>query len=405
VVEHDAQTIRAADYLIDMGPGGGPHGGHVLAQGAPEDVLHDPASITGRMLSECMTPPKQRRLATSALKLLLCGAFEHNLRGIDVTIPLGCLVAVTGVSGSGKSTLVREVLLRAVRKALGLQTETPGAYRSLEGVNALRRAVEIDQTPIGKTPRSVPATYVGVWDDIRKLFAGTPDARVRGYSASRFSFNVAGGRCESCEGQGAISAEMSFLPQVLAPCDTCGGLRYNQETLDVTLHGLNAGELLQRSVDEVVELFSAIPRVYRPLRLLSQLGLGYLALGQASNTLSGGEAQRLKLVSELTEATSGPTLYIMDEPTTGLHREDVKRLMAVLTQLVERGDTIVVIEHHPDVIIASDWVIDLGPEGGVDGGAIVATGTPERIMAARRSHTGAVLRNELTIGKASRNKS
>jgi excinuclease ABC subunit A len=395
VVEHDAQTIRAADYLIDMGPGGGPNGGRVLAQGRAEEVLSHPDSITGRMLAQAMKAPKARRPVKSASRLILQGAAEHNLRNLDVAIPLGRLVVVTGVSGSGKSTLVREVLLRAVRKALGLQSETPGAYRSIKGAEALRRAVEIDQTPIGKTPRSVPATYVGVWDEVRKLFAATPHARMQGYTASRFSFNVAGGRCESCDGQGAIVTEMSFLPQVLARCDVCNGLRFNQETLEVRLHGLNAGELLKQSVDQVESVFSAIPKVRRPLKLLSELGLGYLALGQPSNTLSGGEAQRLKLVAELTEANSGPTLYVMDEPTTGLHREDVVRLMAVLNQLVERGDSLVVIEHHPDVIIAADWVIDLGPEGGERGGTIVAQGTPETIMATAKSHTGAVLRGEV----------
>jgi len=395
VVEHDAQTIRAADHLIDMGPGGGPHGGRVLAQGRAAEVLNDPESITGRMLAQAMKAPKARRPVKSTSRLFLQGAAEHNLRNLNLSIPLGRLVAVTGVSGSGKSTLVREVLLRAVRKALGLQTETPGAYRSIKGVEALRRAVEVDQTPIGKTPRSVPATYVGVWDEIRKLFAATPHARMQGYTASRFSFNVAGGRCESCDGQGAIVTEMSFLPQVLARCDVCNGLRFNQETLEVRLHGLNAGELLKQSIDRVENVFSAIPKVRRPLRLLSDLGLGYLALGQPSNTLSGGEAQRLKLVAELTEANGGPTLYVMDEPTTGLHREDVMRLMVVLNQLVERGDTVVVIEHHPDVIIAADWVIDLGPEGGARGGRIVAQGTPEKIMASAKSYTGAVLRGEL----------
>ncbi|MBN1654552.1 MAG: excinuclease ABC subunit UvrA [Deltaproteobacteria bacterium] len=394
VVEHDAQTIRAADYLVDMGPGGGPHGGRVLAQGSPEHVLGHAASITGRMLAREPAVPKRRRSVKERPRLVLRGASEHNLRDIDLELPLGCLVAVTGVSGSGKSTLVREIMLRALRKALGLTSEPPGAHRGIEGFSAIRRAVEIDQTPIGKTPRSVPATYVGVWDEIRKLFAATPQARVRGYTASRFSFNVAGGRCESCEGQGAILTEMSFLPQASARCDACNGLRFNPETLEVRLHGLNAGELLKQSVEQVGAVLSAVPRVRRPLKLLSELGLGYLALGQASNTLSGGEAQRLKLVAELSESAAGPTLYVMDEPTTGLHREDVARLMAVLSQLVERGDTVVVIEHHPDVVIAADWVVDLGPEGGEGGGTVVAQGTPEQIMAARGSHTGAMLRGD-----------
>lgn len=397
VVEHDADTIRAADYLIDMGPGGGPGGGRVLSHGTPDQVLADPASITARLLAYPLRAPPQRRAASRAPRLTLLGARAHNLRGIDAVFPLGCLVAVTGVSGSGKSTLVREVLLRAVKQELGLKTEKPGEYRALEGAGALKRAVEIDQTPIGRTPRSVPATYVGVWDELRKLFAATADARVRGYTASRFSFNVAGGRCEVCQGQGAISAEMSFLPEVLVPCEACRGLRFNQETLEIKLHDLSVGELLEQSVEQVANALSAVPKVRRPLSLLNQLGLGYLALGQPSNTLSGGEAQRLKLVAELAESSGGATLYVMDEPTTGLHREDVQRLMTVLAQLVDRGDTVVVIEHHPDVIIAADWVIDLGPEGGSGGGAIVAQGSPEQIMAHRGSHTGAFLRRELDL--------
>ncbi len=392
IAEHDADTIRAADFLIDMGPGGGQNGGQLLAHGPPEKVLASASSITGRSLARPAVVPEQRRDTRRAPKLWLSGAAEHNLRGLHVKIPLSRLVAVTGVSGSGKSTLVREVLLRATRKALGLATEEPGAYASIKGTNALRRAVEIDQNPIGRTPRSVPATYVGVWDEIRKLFAATPAARTRGYTASRFSFNVEAGRCPACEGQGVITAEMSFLPQVLATCQACHGLRFNAETLDVRLHDRSAGQMLQMHIDQARDVLAAVPKVRRPLDLLCQLGLGYLTLGQPSNTLSGGEAQRLKLVSELATVNSGPTLYVMDEPTTGLHREDVYRLMAVLSELVERGDTVLVIEHHPDVIIAADWVIDLGPEGGVDGGTIVAQGTPEQIMACPQSHTGAALR-------------
>jgi excinuclease ABC subunit A len=307
-------------------------------------------------------------------------------------------VAVTGVSGSGKSTLVRDVLLRAVRAELGLQSERAGTHRELRGVRALARAVEIDQSPIGRTPRSVPATYVGVWDEIRKLYAATSEARARGYDAARFSFNVAKGRCADCEGQGALSLEMSFLPDALVECETCGGTRYSAETLAVRLHGVNIGQLLQMHIDDVTALLSAFPAVRKPLALMCDLGLGYLKLGQPSSTLSGGEAQRMKLVSELAAGGSGPTLYVMDEPTTGLHREDVLRLLSVIGRLVDRGDTVVAIEHQPDLILQADWVIDLGPEGGEGGGRIVAAGTPEQIMRAKHSHTGAALRRMLEEG-------
>jgi excinuclease ABC subunit A len=316
-------------------------------------------------------------------------------------VPLARFTAVTGVSGSGKSTLVREVFLRAVRAALDLVTETPGAYTRVR-VRGIKRAVEIDQSPIGRTPRSVPATYVGVFDEIRKLYAKTPEARARGYDAARFSFNVKKGRCEACEGQGALRVEMSFLPEAQLPCEACGGLRYDPETLAVRLHGVSIGELLQMHVDDVCRLFDAVPSVRAPLQLMCDLGLGYLTLGQPSNTLSGGEAQRLKLVTELSAAASGPTLYVMDEPTTGLHREDVARLLAVIDKLVDRGDSVLVIEHHPDVILHADWVVDLGPEGGQGGGRIVAEGTPEQIMRARKSHTGEALRHQIQEGEPPR---
>ncbi len=392
VAEHDADTIRAADHLIDMGPGGGSEGGRVLASGPPDSVLSSPSSVTGRSLGGPPPLGAGRRVARGARRLVLRGASEHNLRIPRVAIPLGRLVAVTGVSGSGKSTLVRQTLLRAARRALGLQSDPPGAFEAIEGAEHLRRAVEVDQQPIGRTPRSVPATYVGVWDEIRKLLAATPAARARGYTASRFSFNVEGGRCPACAGQGVIATEMSFLPQVFSPCEACDGLRYGPETLEVALHGLNAGQLLGLTVDQAAELFRAVPAVRGPLGLLSDLGLGYLTLGQPSNTLSGGEAQRLKLVAEMGLSTASGTLYVMDEPTTGLHREDVRRLLAVLDRMVERGDSVLVIEHHPDVILAADWVIDLGPEGGTRGGRIVAQGPPQKIMRSKTSHTGAALR-------------
>ena len=397
VVEHDADTIRAADELVDVGPGGGRNGGRIVAQGAPARLLRDPSSITGAALARPPLVPAKRRKTSSAEWLELRGAREHNLKDVTVRVPLGRFVAVTGVSGSGKSTLVRDVLLRATRQALGLVTDAPGAFESIAGTDPIERAIEIDQSPIGRTPRSVPATYIGVWDELRRMLAGIPEARARGYTASRFSFNVKGGRCDECEGQGALSVEMSFLPQVLVPCESCHGARFNQETRSVELHGLDAGRILGLDVADAAELFAAVPKVARPLSLLTDLGLGYLKLGQASNTLSGGEAQRLKLVSELGTSASGRTLYVMDEPTTGLHRDDVHRLLGVLDRLVERGDTVVVIEHHPDVILAADHVIDLGPEGGEGGGRIVATGTPEEIAGARGSHTGAVLSRELAL--------
>jgi excinuclease ABC subunit A len=391
VVEHDADTIRAADYMIDVGPFGGHRGGHIVAQGTPAQLLCDARSVTGRSLARPPARPGRSRRSGAAAKLELIGARQHNLEDVDLCLPLGRFVAVTGVSGSGKSTLVRDVLLRAVRRELGLSSERAGAHREIRGARALGRAVEIDQSPIGRTPRSVPATYVGVWNEIRKLYAATPEARARGYDAARFSFNVAKGRCADCEGQGALSLEMSFLPDALVECETCGGMRYAAETLAVRLHGVNIGQLLQMHIDDVRQLLSAFPAVRKPLELMCDLGLGYLKFGQPSSTLSGGEAQRMKLVSELAVGGSGPTLYVMDEPTTGLHREDVLRLLSVIDRLVDRGDTVVAIEHQPDLILHADWVIDLGPEGGDAGGRIVAEGTPEQLMRVRHSHTGKAL--------------
>jgi excinuclease ABC subunit A len=358
-------------------------------------VLADPASITGPSLArELPIPARRRPVDATTPRLVVRGASAHNLRTVDVAFPLGRLVAVSGVSGSGKSTLTRDVLLRATRAALGLETEPPGRHVALEGWQSLRRAVEIDQSPIGRTPRSVPATYVGVWDELRRLLAATPEARAAGYGPARFSFNVPGGRCPACEGNGARSVEMSFLPEVLLPCEACGGGRFAEETLRARLHGHDAASLLALDVAEAAQVLSAFPRVAEPLRTLAELGLGYLKLGQPSNTLSGGEAQRLKLVAELGSATGGPTLYVMDEPTTGLHREDVRRLLGLFEKLVARGDSVVVIEHHLDVIAAADWVVELGPEGGAGGGAVVAEGTPERI-AGSGTHTGRALRAEL----------
>jgi excinuclease ABC subunit A len=399
VVEHDSETIRAADHLIDVGPGGGSRGGHVIAAGKASKVLADPKSVTGTSLAKGPLIPKVRRPVGKGPMLSLKGAREHNLKNVSVDIPLGRLVSVTGVSGSGKSTLVREVLLRAARQALKLETDKPGAFATLKGIENIKRAIEMDQSPIGRTPRSVPATYVGIWDELRRLLAATPEARARGYTASRFSFNVAAGRCPSCEGQGALTVEMSFLPEVLVPCEDCNGMRFNDETRAVKLTGFDAAGLLNLDIEEAAEKLHPFSKVAAPLRLLADLGLGYLKLGQPSNTLSGGEAQRIKLVAELGGASGGPTLYVMDEPTTGLHRDDVRRLIGLLNRLVDRGDTVVVIEHHTDVMLASDWIIDMGPEGGAAGGTVVAAGTPEDIAKVRGSHTGAVLKKELAEAK------
>ncbi|GAB5548721.1 MAG: excinuclease ABC subunit UvrA [Sandaracinaceae bacterium] len=397
VVEHDDETILAADHVIDFGPGGGVRGGRILAEGPPAELLKNPESVTGPALARGPLIPEARRPTGRAVpKLVLKGARMHNLRGKTARFPLGRLTAVTGVSGSGKSTLVRSVLLPAVRRALGLVADPPGEHKSLEGVEAhLKRAVEVDQSPIGRTPRSVPATYVDIWNELRKLLAATPEARARGYGASRFSFNTKDGRCPACKGNGALKVEMAFLPDVHLPCDECRGMRFTDETLQVKLHGLSAGEILELDLEQAAEHFHAIPKVAHPLALLTELGLGYLKLGQPSNTLSGGEAQRLKLVAELGTSAAGPTLYVLDEPTTGLHRDDVQRLLGVLERFVARGDTVVVIEHHPDVVAAADWIVDLGPEGGEGGGQVVVQGTPEKVAACEASHTGAVLRGLL----------
>jgi excinuclease ABC subunit A len=397
VVEHDADTIRAADHVIDVGPGGGKHGGRVVAQGELRKMKN---SVTAAALERPTKVPAKRRTTRDVAWLELSGVNHHNLENVDVRFPLERFVTVTGVSGSGKSSLVREVLLRATREAVGMVNDTPpGDFSQIAGFKSLQRAIEIDQSPIGRTPRSVPATYIGIWNTVRQLLAGTAEARARGYTASRFSFNVEQGRCPECRGQGSIHVEMAFLPDVDVPCETCNGMRFTPETLSVRWQGLNAGELLELEVSEAVEVFSPVNKIRQPLELLDELGLGYLHLGQASNTLSGGEAQRIKLVSELGAGlNAGPSLYVMDEPTTGLHRDDVDRLLGVLNRLVERGDTVAVIEHHPDVMLAADWIVDLGPEGGAQGGRVVAQGTPETIAKRKRSYTGEVLRREMKRG-------
>jgi excinuclease ABC subunit A len=392
VVEHDVDTIRAADHLVDLGPGGGSRGGEVIAAGPPSAVLTNAASPTGRALSHPAPARTPLPVPSKHPELVLQGAAANNLRNVDVRVPLGRLVVVAGVSGSGKSTLVQRVLLPAVRKALGLVTDEPGAFRGLEGSESLERALSVDQSPIGRTPRSVPATFLGIWDLIRRLFAATPEAKVLGFDAGRFSFNIdKGGRCPICEGQGVITHEMSFLPDVVTPCSACGGKRFEPQTLGVRFHGHSAGDVLGLTAEQAAVLFENHPGIAAPLRTLSDLGAGYVTLGQGSHTLSGGEAQRLKLATELTAgARHGRTLYVLDEPTTGLHVADVQKLVHVLGRLVERGDTLVVIEHHPDVMAGADYLIELGPEGGDGGGRVIATGPPS-VVARKATPTGRVL--------------
>jgi excinuclease ABC subunit A len=392
VVEHDTDTIRAADHLIDLGPTGGRGGGRILAEGAPEEVLQREDSPTAKALrASQIRPPTARGEPKRWIELR--GARANNLKRVDLRLPVGRLSVVSGVSGSGKSTLIRQVLYPALRERLGLVAPKPGLFDSLHGAEAVSRVLAVDQSPIGRTPRSVPATFLGIWDELRRAFAATPEAKIRGFSPARFSFNTAaGGRCTACEGQGAISHEMAFLPDVVTPCEVCGGARFDAATLEVRYHGLTIGEVLRLSADEAKEVFRALPKVSAPLECLSELGVGYLQLGQGSNTLSGGEAQRLKLAAELTASTRHePTLYVLDEPTTGLHLGDVDRLITFLGRLVDRGDTLVVIEHHPSVIASAEHVVELGPEGGEEGGRIVAEGTP-RELCRMKTATGRVLK-------------
>ena len=392
VVEHDEDTMRAADYLIDIGPGAGQHGGEVVAFGTPAEVANNEHSLTGQYLSgkRKIALPKQRRVGNGQL-LTVHKASENNLKNITVDFPLGAFIAVTGVSGSGKSTLVNEILKKALAQKLSRAHSKPGKHQKITGYESLEKIIDIDQSPIGRTPRSNPATYTSVFDDIRDLFAQTNEAKVHGYKKGRFSFNVKGGRCEACKGDGIIKIEMHFLPDVYVPCEVCHGKRYNSETLEVHYKGKNIAEILEMTVEDALEFFKHIPKIKRKLQTIVDVGLGYVTLGQPATTLSGGEAQRMKLASELHRSSNGKTFYILDEPTTGLHAEDIARLLKVLQRLVDKGNTVLVIEHNLDVIKCADYLIDLGPEGGAGGGTILATGTPEEVAQVKESYTGQYL--------------
>jgi excinuclease ABC subunit A len=392
VVEHDEDTIRSSDWLVDIGPGAGEHGGQVVYSGPVKGVLKVKDSITGQYLSgeRSVDVPAMRRKPGKDF-LTIRGAREHNLKNLNVKIPLGCFVAVTGVSGSGKSTLIRDILLPSLMQKIYKSKDAPGRHTGVDGVMHLDKVIDMDQSPIGRTPRSNPATYTGVFDDIRKLFASTPEAKVRGYQPGRFSFNVPGGRCEACSGDGTIKIEMHFLPDVYVPCEVCKGARYNRDTLDITFKGKNIAEILDMPIGDAVEFFANQPRIARHMQTFVDVGLAYVRLGQSAPTLSGGEAQRVKLASELSKRSTGRTIYLLDEPTTGLHFEDVRRLLIVLARLVDSGNTVLVIEHNLDVIKSADWVIDLGPEGGSGGGLVVAEGSPEDVSKVKGSHTGRYL--------------
>jgi excinuclease ABC subunit A len=394
VVEHDEDTMRRADHLIDLGPGAGKHGGELIASGTVEQVMNTPASVTGRYLKgEMAIPmPAQRRAPDPRRIVRVEGAREHNLRNVDVEIPLGLFVTVTGVSGSGKSTLIEDILHRALARHFYRARVIPGEHRRITGLEHIDKVIDIDQSPIGRTPRSNPATYTGLFTPIRELFAEMPEAKIRGYGPGRFSFNVKGGRCEACQGDGLVKIEMHFLPDVYVPCEVCKGKRYNRETLEVRFRGLSIAEVLDLTVEDALAFFEHQPRIRQKLETLNDVGLGYIHLGQSATTLSGGEAQRVKLATELSKRDTGRTFYILDEPTTGLHFEDVRLLLEVLHRLVERGNTVLVIEHNLDVIKTADWIIDLGPDGGNRGGTIVAAGSPEQVASVEASHTGRFLR-------------
>ncbi len=403
VVEHDEDTIRSADWVVDIGPGAGEHGGRIVVSGPFEELLATPESLTGQYLSgqRSIDVPDVRRVADPGRQIVVEGAREHNLRDVTARFPLGCFVAITGVSGSGKSTLVNDVLYTVLARDLNGARGVPGRHRGVTGLEHLDKVVHVDQSPIGRTPRSNAATYTGVFDHVRKLFAATQEAKVRGYLPGRFSFNVKGGRCEACTGDGTIKIEMNFLPDVYVPCEVCHGARYNRETLEVHYKGRTIAQILDMPIEEALDFFAAVPAIARYMQTLVDVGLGYVRLGQPAPTLSGGEAQRVKLASELQRRSTGRTIYVLDEPTTGLHFEDVRKLLGVLHTLVDKGNTVLVIEHNLDVIKTADWVVDLGPEGGSGGGSIVVSGTPEHVAGHPGSHTGRFLRDLLGRGRAS----
>ena len=392
VIEHDRETMEASDYIIDIGPGSGEHGGEIVYAGTPKEILNSPKSLTGKYLSgeENIMVPTKRRIGSSYF-LSIKGATGNNLKNINIDLPLGKLIVVTGVSGSGKSTLINETLFPSVSKELYGSRQFPLYHEAIQGLEFIDKIINIDQKPIGRTPRANPATYTGVFVFIRELFTQLPESKIRGYKPGRFSFNVKGGRCESCEGDGIIKIEMNFLPDVYVTCEVCKGARYNRETLQIKYKGKNIDNILKMSVEEALIFFDKIPSVKKKLSTLNEVGLGYIKLGQQATTLSGGEAQRVKLATELSKMSKGRTLYILDEPTTGLHFEDIKMLMNVIHRLVDRKNTVIIIEHNLDVIKSADWIIDLGPEGGSEGGKVIATGTPEKISKVKRSYTGRFL--------------
>jgi excinuclease ABC subunit A len=397
IVEHDEDTIRAADWIVDIGPGAGEHGGKLIASGTIQAIIAEPRSITGQFLSgKRRIPVPKRRRKGSGKQLTIKGAREHNLKNVDVALPLGTFIAVTGVSGSGKSTLVTDTLYARLAQVLYNARSRPGAHDTIYGIEHLDKVIDIDQSPIGRTPRSNPATYTKAFDPIRQLFAQVPEARARGYDASRFSFNVKGGRCEHCNGEGLMQIEMQFLPDLFVPCEVCGGARYNRETLDIHYRAKNIAEVLDLTVEEALVFFDRVPSIREKLQTLVDVGLGYIRLGQPATTLSGGEAQRIKLATELARRATGRTLYILDEPTTGLHFADIERLLQVLQRLVDAGNTVLVIEHNLDIIKSADWIVDMGPEGGEAGGQVIAAGTPEQVAAIEASYTGAFLRKNLS---------
>ena len=399
VVEHDEDTMFAADHIVDIGPGAGAHGGKVIAQGTARDIMNTPESITGQYLSGKLQIPVPEKRREPAGWLTVKGAKENNLKNIDVDFPLGVFTCVTGVSGSGKSSLVNEILYKSLAKKLNRARTIPGRHDRMIGAEQLDKVIDIDQSPIGRTPRSNPATYTGVFDQIRDLFAATPDAKARGYKKGRFSFNVKGGRCEACSGDGIIKIEMHFLPDVYVPCEVCGGRRYNRETLDVKYKGKNIYDVLDMTVEEAVKFFENVPSIARKIETLNDVGLSYVKLGQPSTQLSGGEAQRIKLAAELSRRGTGRTIYILDEPTTGLHFADVHKLVEILQRLADAGNTVVVIEHNLDVIKTADYIIDIGPEGGDRGGTVIAKGTPEEVARNPKSYTGVYIQKMLDKAK------